>query len=459
MSPRRWIDLRVLVAAGILSSLAAPPAGAAVLAGTGQSADLVGYWEGTMEREGAELPVSLTFAREDGRLVGRWSAPSMRALAVPLSAVTSAGSRVRFELVGDQSSTAFEGSLTADRLAGLFSGGEGEGAFHLTRREPPPPRFREEDVTFTNGDVELSGTLLLPLESGPHSAVLFEHGSGPEGRHGSRFLAEELAARGVAALIFDKRGVGESGGDWQRATLEDLAADARAGVHFLRARSEIAPRAVGIYGHSQGGLVAPLAAAGRDEVAFLVVGATYGGPVFEQDLYRVERSLERTTFSAEEKRRTMAFYRRFVEVARSGEGIAELEADAAPLRGQPWFDWLGIPTAENWLWRFYPPVGNFNPLPTWARIGVPVLLIYGERDQLVPVETSIRRIGEALGRAGNRRWAAVILPRAAHNFTVEPGPDEGFAWREVAPGLADIVLGWVRLQADAIARAAPAQAR
>jgi len=146
----------------------------------------------------------------------------------------------------------------------------------------------------------------------------------------------------------------------------------------------------------------------------------------------------------------MAFYRRFIAVARTGRG----EAIDALLRAgdsgstQEWYQWLGIPTRDHWLWTFYPPIGKFNPLPFWSRVKVPVLLLYGQEDRLVAVDSSISRIGRALDAAGNRSWASAILPRAAHNFTVSPPPGAPFEWGHVAMGLPEFVLGWIRVQTE-----------
>jgi pimeloyl-ACP methyl ester carboxylesterase len=405
-----------------------------------------GDWQGEMVQQGARLAVTIEFRPDPAGLTGTWSAPTMRALGVPLATIRIDGSAVHFELVGDQSTTVFEGRLRDDSLVGRFAGGEGQGTFALARRPATRPAYREEEVRFTNGAVALAGTLLLPIAAGPHPAVVFVHGSGPEGRFGSRFLADHLARHGVAALIFDKRGVGASGGDWRQATLDDLARDALAGVRLLRARGDIDSTRIGIYGHSQGGLVAPLMAVQSRDVAFVIACASYGGPVYEQDLYRVENSLKASELSQADQRRAMEFYRRFIAVARTGQGIDALERAGDSVRAEAWYQWLGIPPRDHWLWTFYPPIGNFDPLPVWARVRVPVLLIYGQEDQLIPVDLSIRGIGRALESAANDRWGSVILPRAAHNFTVSPRAGEPFEWRQVARGLPELVLGWVRVQ-------------
>jgi hypothetical protein len=410
---------------------------------------LSGYWEGVMTRERAALPVTLTFAAGADGYTGTWSAPSMRALGVPLKSVVVKGLEARFELAGDQSSTLFEGRIQGKRLAGRFSEGEGKGIFELTRKPAPTPVYREVEAGFANGEVKLAGTLLLPPAPGPRPGVVFVQGAGAEGRHGSRYLADALARRGIAALIYDKRGVGASGGDWRKATPADLADDAVAAVRWLAGREEVDGRRIGIYGHSQGGLIAPLAATRSPDVAFVVAGATYGGWFYEQDLYRVENALRASEFTKAEQAEALAFYRKFVEVARTKKGMNRFEKEAEPVRARPWFEWLGIPPRDHWVWEFYPPFGNSDSLAVWQLVRVPVLLIYGEEDQVLPVGLSLWRIGLALDAGGNHQCGSVILPRASHDFTIRPRAGGPFEWPRVAPGLGDLVAGWVLLREPA----------
>lgn len=141
------------------------------------------------------------------------------------------------------------------------------------------------DVRFVNGSLQLAGTLLLP-RGRKHAAVMMIHGSGASDRGNSWALtiAETLAGCGAAVLIPDKRGSGRSQGDWQSAGFDDLAADARAGWELLRSRPEIDPARVGYLGLSQGGHVAPLAAASKPgaEFAISMVGSTQ---TMEEQLY------------------------------------------------------------------------------------------------------------------------------------------------------------------------------
>jgi pimeloyl-ACP methyl ester carboxylesterase len=339
----------------------------------------------------------------------------------------------------------FDGRVVGDSITGDLRDEGANGTFALQRTQPVPLPYDQRDVTFRNGDVSLSGSLFTPRTRGRHAAVIFLHGSGPETRWGTaRYYADHLARSGVAALIYDKRGAGASTGDWRSATFENLADDAIAAVRLLERRTDIAPKRVGLYGHSQGGLIAPLVAArASGAVAFLVAASTYPDSVWQQDVYRVEKSIRRQKFSDDEVARAMAVYRVFLDVARGVKPWNELETASTPVRDERWYKWLGIPPRENWLWAYYRATGNFVALASWQKVRVPVLLVYGERDQLVPVTESIQKIEGALNRAGNTDHAAILLPRAAHNLTVTTEPAEPFDWWRVAPGFPELLTAWI----------------
>ncbi len=421
-----------------------------------QPRSLDGTWGGLMIREGAGLEVSFSFVGKPPGFKGAFSAPSLRAIGIPLSNITQEQRTIRFDLTGDAGTTMFVGELREDTLEGTFKGFEGEGTFSLKRVDETALPYRIEEVGFANGPVNLSGTLLLPNQPGRHPAVIFLHGSGPEGRYGSLYLADHLARLGVAGLIYDKRGVGESTGDWRGSGFSDLAKDAAAGVAFLKTRPEIDPEAIGSYGHSQGGFISPLLADVSPDVKFLVVGAAHGGVAYQQDLFRTRNSLKKSSFSADEQAAAEKFYQRFVDVARTGEGKDEFWKEVEQVRASEWFPWLEIPPADHWVWDFYKLIGNFDPSPLWEKVRIPVLLIYGEKDQVVPVHESIVRITSALEKAGNHRYGVLILPRAGHDFTIQTEPGEPFQWRRVAPGFADQVAGWIRLLSH---RGSPADGR
>ena len=404
---------------------------------------IAGHWQGVLVRETAWLPVSFDMSVRPHGVTGTFTSLTQAAMEYPLDTMAVDGDSVHFSLGGG--SLVFAGRIAGDSMTGDLSDGGAAGTFALSRTPPAPLPYDRHDLTFRNGGVTLSASLYTPRTRGRHAAVVFLHGSGPETRWGtSRFYADRLARSGVAALIYDKRGAGASTGDWRRATFEDLADDAIAAIRLLARRPDIDAKRIGLFGHSQGGVIAPLAAARAPEaVAFLIAADTYADSAWQQDIYRVERSIRQQKFSDVEVGRAMEIYRLFIDVARGVKPWEALDTASAPVRGERWYQWLGIPPREHWLWGYYRGTGNFVALRSWETIRVPVLLVYGERDQLIPAGESIRKIEGALRRAGNTRYTAILLPRAAHNLTVTPEPGEPFDWWRVAPGFPALLTAWV----------------
>jgi hypothetical protein len=199
-------------------------------AASGQSR-LDGTWQGYWSRAGDTLPVTLVVQRDTttGRHTAAFSSERLRVGGIPFGEVRIEGCcDVTLVLRGDQTTIEFTGLLHGDSLTGVLREGSREGRFAYHRRLPEAPPYDERDIAFQNGAVTLAGTLLLPRAEGRVPVVVFLHGSGPEGRWGSRYLATQVAAHGIAGLIFDKRGVGASSGDWRLATPDDLVSDAAA---------------------------------------------------------------------------------------------------------------------------------------------------------------------------------------------------------------------------------------
>ncbi|HEX8942628.1 MAG TPA: alpha/beta fold hydrolase, partial [Gemmatimonadaceae bacterium] len=375
-----------------------------------------GRWEGTLRRGASTLSVAVDLPADQPDH-GFFTAPDLGAMDVPLTHVR-VGREMYWELVGDQSTLVFTGTLSHDVITGSVVEGRTTGTFALHRVSSSTAKpYTSSDVRVDNGGVVLSGTVLSPRAPGRHAAVVFLHGSGAEGRWANGLTADYLARRGVVALIYDKRGVGASTGDWKTSTLDDLAADARAVVHLLSARSDVDPRRVGVYGHSQGGFIAPMVAAGNADVRWIIDADGNAGPQYEQDLFRVGNML-RKQFHGDTLRDALSFYREFVDVARNGLPHDQLDADKAKYRSAAWYDHLGIPDDQDWIWRWYRGVGNTDNRSAWAAIDVPVLLLYGERDETVSPTQSIETITRILKANHDPRVTVRILPDADHTLRV-----------------------------------------
>jgi pimeloyl-ACP methyl ester carboxylesterase len=417
-----------------------------VISSSAAQSSIVGHWKGMMVREGAELPVSFDFTNEAAGLIASFNSPTQRAKGIPLRDVSYTAPKIHFELVGDATTIIFDGELTVDTIAGQFREGDARGTFSIRRVDPKPPTFRQEEVSFRNGDVTLSGTLLLPLTKEAHAAVVFLHGAGPEGRHGARFLAEYFTGYGIAALIYDKRGVGKSTGDWKRSDFNDLAADAIAGIHFLQQRNEVNPKEIGLYGHSQGGMIAPLIASRSKDVAFIISGAGSAVPVYESEINSVTNQIRAKGISGNDLAEATEFIKMYVNVMRTGQGWKQFDKAVEKVQETKWFPMLHVPPKDHWMWAFHKRIYDYNSADYWRQVSVPVLVIYGERDLYVPVAQSIWNIDRALSKARNRDYTILVLPRASHAFNIQPEPGQPFEWWHMASGFPNLLTAWINLR-------------
>lgn len=408
----------------------------------GSQAGLIGHWDGTLIREGARLDVSFDFTTSGTQLVGTFTSPTQQAMDYPLAAVTTNGDSVHFAL-GD--ALVFDGKLGTNDITGTFTDDEAKGQFTFHRAARTMLPYDSVDIAFDDGAVRLAGTLCIPRSSGRHPAVVILQGSGGETRWGTnRFIADRFARLGIAALVYDKRGSGASTGDWRSSSYDDLARDALAAIDLLASRSDIDPKRIGLHGHSEGGIIAPIAAVqAPTKVAFIVAEDTVAGMVRDQDVYRVSHAIRQAGFTDAEIQQAMGLYLLMLDVACGRKAYRELESASQPVRDQKWYEWLGIPPADSYLWSWYPKIGNLDSLVFWKQVHVPVLLVYGELDQLVPVDETLTRIEASLD-AARTPYTAIIVPGAQHNLTVRPDESRPFSWWKSAPGLIDLVVAWVQ---------------
>ena len=424
------------------SVLATLAAGLLLVQSAQSAAGLQGHWQGEMIEQSQALAVSFDFDQKPIR--GSFTSLTQRAMDYPLDRIVQEDQHVSLTLGG---SIVLEGTLQGEQFAGTFAHGEAKGTFELRRTPAPILPYRVLPVSFRNGAVLLQGTLCIPRAAGRHPAVVLVHGSGSETRWGTnRYIADRMARAGIAALIYDKRGSGESGGDWRTSSYEELARDALAAVDLLDARSDIDARRIGIHGHSQGGVIGPLAATlAPQKLSFIVAEDTFAGPQFEQDIYRVSKAIRGLKLTPADESKAMEIYSMFVAAARGAVPYETFEAAAAPYRNAAWYDWMQFPPQGSWVWTFGRLNGAFDTMPLWRQVRVPVLLIYGEKDALGPVDDYIARISGALDQS-NTPYTALIAPGAVHNLTIQPEENGPFFWWRQAPGIVDVVVDWTRRQ-------------
>lgn len=316
--------------------------------------------------------------------------------------------------------------------------------------------LRQEELRFQNGDVTLVGTLIMPASGAPGPAIVLIHGDGPDTREGYRFFAELFARNGVAALIYDKRGTGGSGGDWRRARFQDLADDALAGLERLKGHPGIDPRRIGLWGGSQGGWIAPLAASRSTGVAFVIVKA---GPALRPSQLALHTSLTRVRdagYPPEVLDRVTALMRLQFRILRSGHGWDVLAAEVEKVEAEPWYRHVAVMRHSRWqsAWMGYGADIDFEPLPILESLDMPVLFLLGERDTQVPTPANLAALDRI--RRAHKNLTVSVFTAASHDLEL---PRVLRFRPRFAAGYLDTMIGWtLRQTKDARPRGSSAPA-
>ncbi len=389
-------------------------------------ATLTGRWEGVAEIPGKKTKAIIDFTQVPGQpLRAVISVPDDRLLGKPLTSVRYEPPQVHFELQATERKIIFDGSRNGEVISGTVRGGEFSGPLSLQHVGiTPPTPYAQEEVSFRNGDVTLSGTLLIPPTKGRHPAMVLIHGSSTPSRNDFRFYGDLFVRKGIAALLYDKRAGADLSGA-SRVDMRDLAADALAAVELLKKRDDIDARQIGLWGHSEGGWVAPIAAAQSKDVAFVISFSGPGVTYAELNKYADATRLRARGFSETDISEATEDLARVDDYARHGGNKQALQLFLDEAWRKPWASQTTLPRRvpsadeiHSWLrWRNL----DLDPVRYWQQIKVPALVMFGELDDVVPVQTSAERIADALKVAGNRDVTIKIFPKANH--TIQPAPD------------------------------------
>lgn len=333
--------------------------------------------------------------------------------------------------------------------------------------------FREEEVTFSNGDVSLSGTLSFPEQSAAKArAIILISGSGPQNRDSEIFgmkpfklLADFLNSKGYAVLRYDDRGVGKSTGkSVNQSTSAELAEDVRQAFRFLQTRADIDVARIGLLGHSEGGIIAPMVAVMEPSVAFIILAAGFGvkgvelsnaqqaaimrANGMEEKLIKASCDMNREVMSRMSdpafdetelkefvKQETLKLLPLLPEMMQAQitdkEGYAMMAANQAVMQARnPWI-------------RYYM---SYDPLPTLKQVKCPVLMLFGELDVQVVADQNNELMLGALQNEGNTAVVSVTIPKANHLFqeAVTGSPAEyGTLKKEFVPEFLSTIKNWL----------------
>ncbi len=284
-----------------------------------------------------------------------------------------------------------------------------------------------EVIRFASGNAQLVGTFYPGAGVGTHPAIVILQGNGavPRENRFSKELEQQFAAAGYGVFVFDKRGVGDSGGTFSAYTsVEHLADDGLAAIHALIGRPDVLTGAIGIYGHSQGGYVALEMAARSRDVAFVISVSGPGVTVNEQNIFTMEAELRRKGFSQPDIAEVYDYQRVLWTYYGTGLGKRAAQGLTDQLISRPWFQKLGfsaiVPDAASIPTNLHYETlaGTYDPALRAAKITVPVLSIFGAKDAVVPVAQSVRSLMLAYAAGNNENASFIVYPNAGHG--IEP---------------------------------------
>ncbi len=432
--------------------------------------DIDGVWEGLIQTPGHSLKVIIHVFNTEAGLRATMDVPDQGAFGVPIHSISRQGAQIT--LMAPMGAR-YAGTINTARTAiqGVWSQNGGNFQLVLARvagqtNRPQTPKgpfpYRQKLVQFANpaAGIRLAGTLTLPRGPGPFPAVVLIDGSGPHGRDETIFghkpflvLADYLTRRNIAVLRYDKRGVGQSGGQYATATTADFASDAEAAFNFLRAQPGINPREVGLIGHSEGGAIAPIVAARNRRVAFIVLMAG-PGVIGSRLLIEQERALSlamgasaSVAATGEEKMRQLyALAAGPMDTASLNVALKrQLLADQVP----PQKIALLIKAMDSPWMRYFL---RYDPAPTLERVRCPVLALGGSKDLQVPAEQNLGGIRRALIAGGNRHFEVKEMAGLNHLFQpAHTGLVSEYATIPItiAPAALVTITRWVKRQAGA----------
>ncbi|MDR1989911.1 MAG: alpha/beta fold hydrolase [Acidobacteriaceae bacterium] len=433
-----------------------------------QAQSLAGEWHGTLVTPTVRLRIVMRLVqRPTGEFDGTVVSPDESPATIPLSSVVIEESRIRFSVpqIGaafdgaiDSTRTTIDGTLTQQGVPMSLTLTRDEhsaiaAAPHRPQTPQPPYPYREEFVSYPNpaSGFTLGATLTLPPGQGPFPAVLLVTGSGAQDRDETLFehrpflvLADALTRRGIAVLRADDRGVGASTGTFETATTADFTTDAAAGIAYLRARSDVDTRHIGILGHSEGGVIAPSLASQDAGIAFVVMLA---GPAVRGD----EIIVQQVSALARAQGAPDAIV---TEASRQQRQLLDLVMTAPEnQRTSLVRSWLAgrVPDGQlegqlsQLLSPWYRAFLATDPATALRRLRVPVLAMYGGKDLQVTAAGNAGRARELL--AGNPRAEVVEFPQVNHLFqTAGSGlPLEyGQIEETMAPAVIEKIVNWIQ---------------
>lgn len=429
-----------------------------LLAGTALGQDITGQWNGLLSVQGIQLRLVFHISKTDQGYSSTMDSPDQGAKGIAVTSTSFVNSHLNLKIT--MAGIEYDGELKDDVIVGTFKQGGLSIPLDLKKEEIEKPEMKRpqepakpypyysEDVKIVNhsAQLELAGTLTLPSKEGVFPAAILISGSGPQNRDEELLghkpfliISDYLTRNGIAVLRYDDRGTAGSTGDFSQASSMDLATDAEAVVAYLKTRKEIDPKKIGLIGHSEGGVIAPIIAARSKDLAFIVLLAGTGIP--GDQLLLLQQKLIGTASGAteEELKKAAEINKGAFELILNATDSEKLNSDltayltnivaedpeSLPDNGMSTEDMIQMQVkqlAGPWMQFFL----KHDPAPTLKKVRCPVLALNGEKDLQVPPKENLSAIEQALKKGRNKSVTIKEFPGLNHLFQecTTGSPDE-----------------------------------
>lgn len=413
------------------------------------SQDITGKWNGTVEL-GEDQEISFIFNIENtkNKYVTNIEIPTQRVSGLKpqktsfkngVLFIDGANLGIKYEGKFNKNTQQFEGTFTEGLNALPLILKRDKVKIDKANKRPQEPvkpyPYNEEEVVFENEEahVSLSGTLTLPRTNGKSPVVILISGSGPQDRDETVanhkpfwILSDYLTRQGIAVLRYDDRGFGKSTGNFSNATTKDFSTDVLSAVHYLKSRTDIDSNNIGLIGHSEGGIIAPLTANQTKDVSFIVLLASTGIPGSEISL---RQSISMRPFPVPDEAAYEKAIRKAIKIAASDKEISAIKSELTthynatitpilkPLVGSDdkvaeVIKGLIETRTTPWIRYFY----NYNPANEIEKLSIPVLSLNGTNDTQVFAEVNQKGIKDALIKGKNKDYKVIALEGLNHFF-------------------------------------------
>lgn len=424
------------------------------------SQNIVGNWKGNIDLNGNQIPIVFHFYKDStGKIDGKWDSPKQSANGLPFSNIKVAGDSVHLDI--KVISGAYEGKFVGeDSIAGMWHQGGGTIALDFARAKgtqvytspkrpqtPKPPfGYQSQDIEYKNADksITFGATFTRPETKKKNQrfpAVLLITGSGKQDRDETIFdhkpfavIADYLTKRGIAVLRVDDRGMGKTTGNFDTSSSADFAKDVEAGINYLKSRNDVDPKHIGLMGHSEGGMIAPLVAAQDKDVSFIVMLAGTGVPGSVINDFQNVLPLKNAGVNDNDIQHFLELHHALVEEANATDDEETFRENVSKI----YFDWKKKQSLETindlvkgpdanviaalqhsyslfhskW-WQFFL---KHDPAGDLEKLSIPVLALNGEKDIQVDPKVNLPAIEAALKKSKSSNYKTIELPGLNHLF-------------------------------------------